>query len=282
MIVVTRFAPSPTGYLHLGHAYSALYASHTAADAGAGGRFLVRIEDIDTGRCRPEFETAIQEDLAWLGLEWEVPVRRQSDHMDDYADALARLDGMGLVYPCFCSRAEIQAEIEAAGGAPHGADGPLYPGTCRELDSDERTARIDTGAAYALRLDAGLASSQTGPLSWTDEKQGEFQADTAAHGDVVLARKDVATSYHLSVTVDDHLQGVNLVTRGEDLFTAGHVQRLLQALLGLDVPRYHHHRLITGEDGRRLAKRDSAATIRSLREAGHDAAAVIAMIESRY
>jgi glutamyl-Q tRNA(Asp) synthetase len=259
---VTRFAPSPTGYLHLGHAYSALFAE------AAGGRFLLRIEDIDAGRCRPEFEDAIYQDLAWLGLEWETPVRRQSDHMADYAAALTRLGDMGLIYPCFCTRADIRAEIEAAGGAPHGPDGPVYPGTCRALPQGERRARIERGDPHALRLDAAGAAQQAGELVWRDDGTGEVAADAGLHGDVVLARKDTPTSYHLSVTVDDHLQGVSLVTRGEDLFAATHVHRLLQALLDFDTPSYRHHRLLTNAAGSRLAKRDRAVTIRALREAG--------------
>ena len=267
--VVTRFAPSPTGLLHLGHAYSALFSARAARTAG--GRFLLRIEDIDGGRCRPEFEDAIRDDLAWLGLEWEAPVRRQSDHMADYAAALARLDEIGLIYPCFCTRAAIRAEIALAGAAPHGPDGPVYPGTCRALPRDERTRRVDSGEPHALRLDTARAAAHAGPLTWVDRDRGERTATPAAHGDVVLARKDVPTSYHLSVTVDDHLQGVTLVTRGADLLPATDVHRLLQALLGFAVPAYHHHRLLTNETGIRLAKRDAAATIRSLREAGRTA-----------
>jgi len=263
---VTRFAPSPSGYLHLGHAYSALYAEKAARESG--GRFLLRIEDIDRGRCRPEFETAIYEDLAWLGLSWEEPVRRQSDHMDEYRVTASALEARGLLYPCFCTRKEILAEVEAAGHAPHGPDGPLYPGTCRKLSADERLARKTAGDAFALRLDVNRALAETGPLSWTEISEGEIAADPALFGDVVLARKDVPTSYHLSVTMDDALQGVTLVTRGVDLKPATHVHRLLQALLGLPTPRYDHHGLLTDELGRRYAKRDKAATLRALREAG--------------
>jgi glutamyl-Q tRNA(Asp) synthetase len=272
---VTRFAPSPTGCLHLGHAHAALYAARAAGDDG--GRFLIRIEDIDAGRCRPEFESAIYEDLAWLGLAWETPVRRQSDHMGEYADALARLDAMGMLYPCFCTRADIRREIERAGGAPHGVDGPVYPGICRNLDAGERVDRIAGGEPYALRLDVGRASEVTGPLRWHDRRRGELVADLARHGDVVLARKDIPASYHLAVACDDHAQGVTLVTRGEDLLTATDIHRLLQALLGLAVPEYAHHGLLTDDVGRRLAKRDSALTIRALRDAGHSPAAVRAM-----
>jgi len=272
MDTVTRFAPSPTGYLHVGHAYSALFAFRAARERG--GRFLLRIEDIDRGRWRAEFEDAIYEDLAWLGLDWETPVRRQSEHMDDYEAALARLSEAGLAYPCFCTRAEIRAEIDRAGGAPHGSDGVLYPGTCRGLPADEVERRLEGGEPYAVRLDVARAAAQTGPLFWHDEALGTVPARPEAHGDVVLARKDVPTSYHLSVVVDDALQGVTLVTRGEDLVPATDIHRLLQALLDLLTPTYHHHRLLSGEDGRRLAKRDRALTLRSLREAGHSPAEV--------
>ncbi|CAA7621249.1 tRNA glutamyl-Q(34) synthetase GluQRS [Magnetospirillum sp. UT-4] len=264
--IVTRFAPSPTGLLHLGHAFSALVA-HGRARA-AGGRFLVRIEDIDPGRCRPDFEAAILADLAWLGLDWDGPVRRQSAHLDDYRDALARLDGLGLLYPCFCTRRDIQDEVARAGHAPHGPDGVLYPGTCRRLGAAERRERMDSGAPYALRLDVAAAVALAGPLGWRDEEAGVVAATPEIFGDVVLARKDVPTSYHLAVTVDDALQDVTLVTRGADLFAATHVHRLLQALLELPVPAYAHHRLLTDPSGRRYAKRDRALTLAALREAG--------------
>lgn len=263
---VTRFAPSPTGLLHLGSAYSALFAERAARRAN--GRFLLRIEDIDRRRCRPEFTDAIFEDLAWLGLRWEEPVRKQSEHFDDYRAALARLAAMGLVYPCFCTRAEITAEIAAAGGAPHGEEGPPYPGTCRRIDPAERKARLDRGDNHAVRLDVAKAAARTGPLAWHDRVRGPQPARPELLGDAVLARKDVPTSYHLAVTLDDHLQGVTLVTRGEDLFAATHLHRLLQALLGLDTPEYLHHELLLGADGRRFAKRDRAMTIRAMRDAG--------------
>lgn len=277
--VVTRFAPSPTGHLHLGHAYAALFAEHAAR--AAGGRFLLRIEDIDASRCRPELERALLEDLAWLGLRWDGPVRRQSDHVGDYARARARLEAAGLVYPCFCTRREILAEIAAASGAPHaappGPDGPVYPGTCRGLDAETRVAGIAAGASYALRLDAGRARAQAGALTWTDLDAGPVAARPDLFGDVVLARKDAPTSYHLAVTVDDALQGVTLVTRGEDLRAATHVHRLLQALLELAPPAYRFHRLVTGADGRRLAKRDAALTLRALRASGHTPSEVRAL-----
>jgi len=269
--VVTRFAPSPTGLLHLGHAHSALFARR------AGGVFLLRIEDIDSGRCRPDFTDAIFADLAWLGLEWEQPVRRQSEHFDDYRAALDRLDRLGLLYPCFCTRRDIADEIARAGHAPHGPDGAPYPGICRRLSPDEQAARLESGAPFALRLDVAAALARTGPLAWHDCVRGTVAAEPAPFGDVVLARKDVPASYHLAVTVDDAIQGVTLVTRGEDLFAATHLHRLLQALLGLKVPDYHHHRLLTDADGRRLAKRDRAATLSALRQAGRTPAEVRAM-----
>jgi len=273
--LVTRFAPSPTGHLHLGHAHSALFG-WMAAHRG-GGRFLLRIEDIDPNRCRPEFERDLIEDLAWLGLSWDGTMRRQSDHLDDYRAALARLAGMGVVYPCFCTRKDIAAEIARAGAAPHGPDGPLYPGTCRHLSEDVRAERIAAGDAWAMRLDVGKAMRLTGPLRWHDRVRGWRDATPELLGDVVLARKDTPTSYHLSVTLDDHLQGVTLVTRGEDLFFATHTHRLLQALFGFEPPDHHHHGLLRTASGERLAKRDRAQSLRSLRAEGVSAAAVRAM-----
>ncbi|HTO84528.1 MAG TPA: tRNA glutamyl-Q(34) synthetase GluQRS [Methylomirabilota bacterium] len=273
-MVVTRFAPSPTGYLHLGHAASALVGWQAAK--AAGGRFLLRIEDIDATRCRPQFEAAIQEDLAWLGLDWEQPVRRQSEHMSDYSAGLHRLDALGVLYPCFCTRREIEAEIAAAAQAPHGPDGPLYPGTCRRLTAAERADRMARGLAYALRLDAAKAADLAGPLAWTEAGR-RVPVDPLRLGDAVLARKDVPASYHLAVTVDDAQQGVTLVTRGEDLFHATHLHRLLQRLLGLAEPAYKHHILLTNAAGRRLAKRDGALALRALRQAGRTPAEVRAM-----
>ncbi len=268
--LITRFAPSPTGLLHLGHAYSALFAWRLAE--ASGGRFVLRIEDIDPGRCRPEFEAAIHEDLAWLGLAWEEPVMRQSARIDAYGAALGALDDRGLLYPCFCTRSDIADEIARSGAAPHaphhGPDGPVYPGICRNLDAVARSARIAAGDPYALRLEMAKALAQVGPLSWFDRTRGEQTARPGAFGDVVLARKDVATSYHLAVTVDDAAQGITLVTRGEDLFAATHIHRLLQALLGLDVPEWHHTPLLANEKGVRLAKRDRAETLRTMREGG--------------
>jgi len=267
--IVTRFAPSPTGYLHLGHVRSALEGWRAARESG--GRFLLRLEDIDRSRCRDEFAAAILEDLGWLGIDWDGPVRRQSEHFDDYRAALARFDAQGVLYPCFCTRREIQGEIAYAGGAPQGEVGPPYPGTCRHLDLADRLAKERAGVDFALRLDLARATALTGPLAWVEGGCGaprRIDADPAALGDVVLARKDIPASYHLAVTVDDALQGVTLVTRGEDLFAATHIHRVLQALLDLPTPRYRHHPLLTDADGRRLAKRDRALTIRAMRAAG--------------
>jgi len=267
---ITRFAPSPTGYLHLGHIHAALFA---VAQAGADGRFLLRIEDIDPTRCRPEYSVAIEEDLRWLGLCWDHPVRHQSAHLADYRRALAHLEAQELIYPCFCTRAEILREVGDIHRAPHGPDGVLYPGTCRALSATERAARIAAGVPYALRLNTTAAvqrcSAAGKTLQWTDRDQATPQtAQPHLFGDVVLARKDTPTSYHLAVTVDDALQGVTLVTRGEDLRPATHIHRLLQALLDLPTPDYRFHGLLCGPDGKRLAKRDHAQTVRSLREEG--------------
>ena len=271
--IVTRFAPSPTGYLHLGHVRSALEGWRAARQSG--GRFLLRLEDIDRTRCLAKFAAAIIEDLTWLGLDWDGPIRRQSDHFADYHSALAQLDAAGLIYPCFCTRREIQAEIARAGGAPQGDAGPIYPGICRRLDAAQSADRQERAADYAMRLDVSRALGRTGPLVWFEAGQ-RVDADPAVLGDVVLARKEVPTSYHLAVTVDDALQGVTLVTRGVDLFSATHVHRLLQALLGLPTPQYRHHPLVTDTAGRRLAKRDRAQTIRAMRAAGMTPAEVIA------
>jgi glutamyl-Q tRNA(Asp) synthetase len=279
--VVTRFAPSPTGYLHLGHVRSAL-AGWQAARAAAGGRFLLRLEDIDDTRCRPHFADAIVEDLAWLGLHWDGPLRRQSEHLADYRAALARLEAQGLLYPCFCTRREIAAEIARAGGAPQGGElGAPYPGTCRRLSEAERAAKRVSARDYALRLDiaAALERIGPGPLAWCEDGRA-VAAEPAALGDVVLARKEVPTSYHLAVTVDDALQGITLVTRGADLFAATHIHRLLQALLGLPTPQYRHHPLSTDARGRRLAKRDGALPVRAMRAAGMNAAEVLAAAQS--
>ena len=272
MDVVTRFAPSPTGELHLGHAYSARIAWERAH--AAGGRFLLRIEDIDIRRSRRAFEAAIREELHWLGLDWDGEVRRQSEHFADYGRALDVLDARGLIYPCFCTRADIAAATDA----PHGPDGPLYPVTCRHLPHAERRERLAAGEEHCLRLDAEKAAGEAGPYAFFDETRGRLEGRPLLFGDVVLARKDTPTSYHLAVTVDDHLQGVTLVTRGEDLFPSTHVHGLLQRLLGYDTPRYAHHKLLTDADGRRFAKRDRSLTLKSLREAGKTPAEVFAML----
>lgn len=261
--IVTRFAPSPTGRLHLGHAWSALQA-HDRARAG-GGRFLLRIEDIDAARSRAEHVAVIEADLRWLGLEWDGPVLFQSTRLPAYAAALEGLREQGLLYPCFCTRAEIAASLSA----PHGPEA-VYPGTCRGLREDERAARIAGGAAHAWRIDMTSATARAGPLAWHDEIAGEVPADPLAHGDVVLARKDAPASYHLAVTLDDARQGVTHVVRGRDLFAATHVHRLLQALLGLPTPIYRHHALLAGSDGMRLAKRHDAPALAALRLAGED------------
>jgi glutamyl-Q tRNA(Asp) synthetase len=263
---VTRFAPSPTGWLHLGHAYSAAFAKEAA---GPGGRFLLRIEDLDRGRVRPEYEAAIYEDLLWLGLDWEQPVLRQSEHLPLYRAGLQRLIEAGLCYPCFCTRKAIQAELQRMTAAPQGPDGPIYPGTCRRLPAALRQDRVAAGEAYAWRLDVAGAAHAAGPLAWTDLAQGSVAAQPGLYGDVLLSRKEAdAVAYHLAVVLDDARQGVTLVTRGLDLLPASHLHRLLQALLGLPVPRWHHHLLVTDEAGRRLAKRSDSLSLRTLREQG--------------
>jgi glutamyl-Q tRNA(Asp) synthetase len=279
-MIVTRFAPSPTGLLHLGHAFAAITAHDMAfSDLAAPrpGRFLLRIEDIDTSRCREEFVTAIFEDLHWLGLEWGAPVVRQTDRGDAYRAAIAALDAMGLVYPCFCTRKEIADEIARAVEAPHfvdltasrsGPDGPVYPGTCRASPAEERDARITAGVPYALRLDSAKAAARAGAMTFRDRNAGVVTVEPTLFGDIVLARKGMPAAYHLAVVVDDAHQGVTLVTRGEDLFAATHVQRLLQTLLALPEPEYAHHRLILDANGRKFSKRDQAVTLRSLRESG--------------
>jgi len=273
---VFRFAPSPNGYLHLGHALSALLNFDSARRAG--GRFLLRIEDIDATRCRPEFETAIYEDLAWLGIAWETPVRRQSEHLSEYRDAVERLAAEGLVYPSFESRGEIatlvaQREVEAPW--PRDPDGtPLYPGAAKSLPADQRARLLESGARYALRLDMAAARARAGDLTWLehgggpDGETGRVAARPQAWGDVILARRDTPTSYHLSVVIDDARQGVTEVVRGEDLFWSTSVHRLLQQLLGLPQPVYRHHRLVRDGEGRKLSKSTMATGLRELRAAG--------------
>ena len=275
MSFVTRFAPSPTGHLHLGHALSAL----TAFDAAraAGGRFVLRIEDIDQGRARPEFEAAIFEDLAWLGLAWEEPVRRQSEHRAEYAGALQSLIDRQLVYRCFRTRKEI---AEAIASAPHGELGEAFRGEA--LPPEEETEKLAAGEAFAWRLSLKKARAALGPAYFTlvfEDETGLVRAEPERHGDVALARKDFPTSYHLASVWDDAMAGVTHVIRGEDLRDAAHLHVLLQKLLDLPQPVYRHHRLVLGEDGKRLAKRDQSATLRALRESGKAAADVRALLD---
>lgn len=275
MTHITRFAPSPTGHLHLGHAYSALFA---AREAGPDGTFLVRIEDIDFTRCRDGFIAGISEDLRWLGLAWPEPVWRQSTRLPVYARALRDLKFQGLLYPCFCSRADIAREIADAASAPQGPDGPLYPGTCRALSSDDASDRLDAGEPHAWRLNLGKALAKTPKLTWIDRDQGPQTATPERFGDVILARRDTPTAYHLAVTVDDAAQGITCVTRAEDLRDATHIHRLLQHLLGLPTPEYRFHPLLADASGKRLAKRDNAPALADLRKAGKSRAEVLEMI----
>ncbi|GIL38787.1 tRNA glutamyl-Q(34) synthetase GluQRS [Roseiterribacter gracilis] len=264
--MLARFAPSPTGRLHLGHAYAALFAWRAP---GRTGTCLLRIEDIDPDRCRPDYEQGIYDDLAWLGLTWPTPVRRQSQHMQDYRAALTRLTEMGVTYPCFCSRQDV-----ARAATAHGPEGAIYPGTCRTLDAATRADRIARGDAHSIRLDVARGAAITGPLFWDERDEGRIAVDPAIGGDPVIARRDVPTSYHLSVTVDDHLQQITLVPRGRDLFLATHVQRLLQALLGFAAPLYAHHALVLDTDGQKLSKRDHATALADLRAEGWSVADV--------
>jgi glutamyl-Q tRNA(Asp) synthetase len=273
---ILRFAPSPNGYLHLGHAYSALLSHDRARELG--GRLLLRIEDIDVERCRPEFEEAIYDDLRWLGVSWQQPVRRQSDHFDDYATAIAALEGQGLLYPSFESRRELGAlvaERERHGHWPRDPDGvPIYPGRARKLTPGERERRRDAGEPFALRLAMDAAVARAGVLTWTETglgPHGQTGLVTAAPqmwGDIVLARKELPTSYHLSAVLDDALQSVSDVVRGQDLFWSTSIHRLLQALLGLPEPTYHHHKLILDDEGRKLSKSTQATGLRELRAGG--------------
>ncbi len=281
-----RFAPSPNGYLHLGHAYSALLNYDLAR--ACGGQLLLRIENIDATRCRPEFETAIYEDLQWLGISWTEPVRRQSEHFADYRAAVAKLEAAGLLYPSFESRSEIAAMVadrERAGSWPRDPDGvPLYPGSARTMPPDERARLRRAGKPFALRLDTEVATARIGPLTWAEKgtgpqhQAGRVIAEPRRWGDVVLARKELPTSYHLAVVVDDALQGVTDVVRGQDLFWATGVHRLLQALLALPEPAYHHHRLILDDEGRKLSKATQATSLRQLRAGGTSAAEIRRMV----
>jgi glutamyl-Q tRNA(Asp) synthetase len=266
----TRFAPSPTGWLHLGHAYAAL----TAESAAGGGRCLLRIEDLDATRSRPEFEAAIEADLHWLGLSWPTPVLRQSQRLAQYQAAVDALAAAALLYPCFCTRRQIAAEIAQAAQAPHGVPAGVYPGTCRGMTVQERARRVTAGELHVLRLDVAAAAARVGPLIFTElgsgpgDESGVISVDPTVLGDIVLARRDVGAAYHLAVVVDDAYQQVSLVTRGNDLFAATHVQRLLQVLLELPQPQYAHHRLILDAQGNKLSKRDGPVTLRELRGQG--------------
>jgi len=283
---ILRFAPSPNGYLHLGHAYSALLNHDMARDLG--GRLLLRIEDIDVSRCRPQYEAAIYQDLGWLGISWDTSVRRQSEQFDDYRAALAKLEAQGLIYPSFESRSEIAALVAARdrqGRWPRDPDGvPLYPGDARQLPAAERERRRRAGEPYALRLALDAAIARAGVLTWTETgsgpqgQTGVVEAAPQMWGDVVLARKEVPASYHLAAAVDDALQGVTDVVRGQDLFWATGIHRLLQVLLGLPQPVYHHHKLILDVDGRKLSKSTQATSLRELRAAGATAADVRRMV----
>ncbi len=275
---VLRFAPSPNGFLHLGHAYSALFNDRLARELG--GRLILRIEDIDLQRSRPEFEAAIFEDLVWLGLEWEMPVRRQSQHFADYELAREKLEEAGLLYPCFCTRGDIASAVASLPDWPLDPDGaPLYPGTCKHLSVEERARRVDSGQHASLRLDMGAALARAaGRIGWSEYGEGpeprDVTAEPALWGDVVLARKDVPTSYHLSVVVDDAGQGVTDVARGMDLFNATSLHRLLQDLLDLPAPNYRHHEVIADDEGRKLAKSQRSLALRDLRAQGISASDV--------
>ncbi len=272
-MIVTRFAPSPTGRLHLGHLYAAKVARDLARQAG--GRFLLRFEDIDHNRVRPEYYTGIEEDLHWAGLDWDGAPLRQSTRASAYAAALEKLRPLGVVYPCFCTRREIEEEVRRILNAPHGPEGALYPGLCRGLSPADIQTRLAAGASPAWRLDSEKAARLAGRLHFDDLHHGIVEVFPSLLGDVVLARKDIGTAYHLAVVVDDAFQQITHVTRGEDLLPSTHVHRLLQALLGLPAPVYLHHPLVTDENGIRLAKRHDSLSIRYLRGAGKSAACLL-------
>jgi len=276
-MVRTRFAPSPTGKLHLGHALAARVAHELAQKLG--GEFLLRHEDIDATRVREIYFSQIEEDLCWLGFRWDGPALRQSSRLPAYAAALERLRALGVVYPCNCTRREIQDEVAAIIAAPQGPEGPLYPGTCRALSDEEQQRRLASGGRHAWRLDSRKAANLTGQLTFTDLRHGTLEVNPDLLGDVVLARRDIGTAYHLAVVVDDAYQQISHVTRGEDLLCATHVQRLLQALLELPEPLYLHHPLVLDAQGRRLAKRHDALAIAALRQAGLSAAEVLSRLD---
>jgi glutamyl-Q tRNA(Asp) synthetase len=276
--IVTRFAPSPTGLLHMGHAYAA-WVARELAQQSPKGLFLLRFEDIDTPRVKAPYYDTIETDLQWLGLSWDDTPLRQSTRSDAYQSALAQLKTTGAVYPCFCTRSEILAETARIPSAPHGPDGPPYPGTCRPLSSAQQQEKIDAGIAHSWRLDSALASKLSGPLDFTDLRFGHTRVDPSLLGDVILARKDIGPAYHLAVVVDDAFQGITHVTRGQDLLHSTHVHRLLQAMLKLPTPIYLHHRLVPDENGKRLAKRADSQSIASLREAGKSPQEIFTLIE---
>ena len=262
--VITRFAPSPTGQLHLGHLYSA-HIAHQLAQS-QGGQFLLRFEDIDTTRVRDPFYQAIEDDLDWAGIEAPKPYLRQSERLDAYSLAIEQLKSLGVLYPCFCSRKDIQRELAHITNAPHGSDGPHYPGTCRTLGSSEIQQNLAAGKTPSWRLDCAKASKLTGTLGFHDTYFGETPVNPGLLGDIILARKDIGTSYHIAVVVDDAYQNITDVVRGEDLLDSTHIHRVLQKLLNLPQPRYHHHPLVTDDAGERLAKRHEALALQSLRE----------------
>jgi len=275
-MVTTRFAPSPTGNLHLGHAFAALVAHRFSV--AKGGRFLLRFEDIDHTRVRPQFYRQIEDDLYWLGLAWETPVWKQRDRLDSYHEALSRLKNLGVVYPCFCTRREIEQELAHLTRAPHGPEGPLYPGTCRNLTSDQ-IADLSLKSDPCWRLNARKAAQLVGSLSFHDLRHGRVTVEPTLLGDVILARKDIGTSYHLAVTVDDAAQDVTHVTRGEDLLPSTHLHRVLQHLLGLPEPDFLHHVLILDEHGQRLAKRHHSLSLATMREQGCSAKEILVRLE---
>jgi glutamyl-Q tRNA(Asp) synthetase len=278
-MIRTRFAPSPTGRLHLGHVFAAKAARDLARENG--GEFLLRFEDIDVTRVRPEFYESIEEDLRWLGLEWDGPALRQTDRLAAYDTALQTLRELGAVYPCFCTRREIDDELARMTGAPHGPEGPHYPGTCQRLSPAERDAKLASGIPFSWRFDAIRAGESVGSLTFTDLRFGEITVNPGVLGDVILARKDIGTSYHLAVVTDDAFQQITHVTRGEDLLASTHIHRVLQMLLGFPEPLYWHHELILDETGKRLAKRHDSLSIRTLRESGKSPAEVLALLPNR-
>ena len=263
----TRFAPSPSGHMHLGHAFSAIFAYEISKKLG--GKFILRIEDIDPNRSSLLFEESIYEDLEWLNLKYDKKVRRQSEHMEDYKAAIEELNKLGFVYPCFCSRTDIKAEIMRAGNAPHQEENIFYPGTCRRLTQKERLKKLEKERNFAWRLNVRAAAKKLDNLVWEDICLGVKNIPVGTIGDVVLARKDIPTSYHLSVTLDDHIQRIGLVSRGEDLVESTHIHRIIQLLLGLKSPLYFHHPLLLDTNGQRLSKRNRAQTLKSLKSKGY-------------